>query len=141
MQRAVSVYDLLTFERSREAILNDDYAEFYNILNELGFDIDRDIDIQKCFHRPLTTPNKVKEGARWVGTERTDQEWVESEYCTEENKLKLLGLKDYAFAKELEMMGSLPQFTQRAMDYLRTESPFHEYSIERALDEVQEHLR
>lgn len=118
--RWVSVFDLLQFERSREAILNDDFTEFYNILYEIGIDIDKEIDVQYVTHRPLSTKTPFT-GLRWVGEERRDKEWLESEWCTRENKLELLGAKDVSFLKEIIEMSKLPQFTQRAMDHLKGE--------------------
>ena len=75
--RWVSVFDLLQFERSREAILNDDFTEFYNILHEIGIDIDKEIDVQYVTHRPLSTKTPFT-GLRWVGEERRDKEWTVS---------------------------------------------------------------
>lgn len=129
MQREISLYDLMEFEKSRKVIVEGDYSGFYDILFELGVDIDEQIDTQDCLHRPLTSGNVVKYGTRWVGVERSDKEWMESEWCTRENKLRVMGRKDPEFVRDLEKMGSYPEFTQRAMDCLKSESPFHEYGL------------
>lgn len=134
MQREISIYDLLMFERSREAILTDNYGEFYTILHELGFDVNEEIEVQECLHRPLTALTEIVDTLRWVGWERVDKEWVDSVYCSDENKLRLLGVKDFSFAKQIVEMSRFPDFTQRAMDYLRTGSPEFEY-VTRMKDE------
>lgn len=118
MHRVVSLFDLIQIEKSREAFINNDMTLWYEILHELGFDINRDILEQKCLHRPLST-NEPFFGIRWIGTERKDEEWLSSPYCTRENKLEVIGIKDLEFQKDLLDMSRYPQWTQRAMEHMK----------------------
>lgn len=125
MHRCISVIDLLRHKRSRKAIYESDFMEFYNILHEIGFDINKSIEEQNVWHRALHC-NKPVLGVRWIGVERTDEEWMSSEYCTRENKMKELGKKDPSLVRELEKMSEIPKFTDRFMEFLsgETESGF-----------------
>lgn len=134
MHRAVSVYDLMQFEKSREVLLNWDESKFLDILFEIGFDLEREIEKQVVNHRPLTT-NKEFFGVRWVGEERKDKDWMESDYCTPDNKLEAIGVIDLELQRELLDMARFPQWTQRAMDYMK-DSGLEAFTIRYATNNV-----
>lgn len=125
MHRAISIIDLLIFDEVKEILKNGDEKAFEELLFEIGFDINKHIHYQICLHRPMSymaADKKPIESARWIGEERRDREWMESEYCTYDNKLELIGITDLGFQKELVGMSQPPNFTAMACNHLKENS-------------------
>jgi hypothetical protein len=118
MHRAISVIDLLSFPESRDIVQSGNKAEFVVLLHNIGFDIKQPIDYQICFHRAMID-NDVYYSGRWVGSERGDNEWLKSEYCTLENKIEKVGTKDLALQEELTRISSLPNYTAMTIEKMR----------------------
>lgn len=118
MHRAVSVIDLLSFPESKTVLQNDNKGEFVALLYAIGFDIKQPIDYQICHHRALIDGQAYYTG-RWVGSERGDNEWFKSEYCTLENKIEKVGTKDLALQEELTRISSLPNYTAMTIEKMR----------------------
>ena len=124
MHRAISVIDLLSFPESRDIVQSGNKAEFVVLLHNVGFDIKQPIDYQICLHRALID-NEIYYSGRWVGSERGDNEWLRSEYCTLENRIEKVGTKDLALQDELNKMSSMPNYTAMTIEKMkasRTES-------------------
>ena len=118
MHRAVSVIDLLSFPESKAILQNDNKGEFVVLLHTIGFDIKQPIDYQVCHHRALID-GQVYYTGRWVGSERGDDEWLSSEYCTLENRIEKVGIKDLSFQEDLVRMSSLPNYTAMTIDKMK----------------------
>lgn len=117
MHRVVSTFDLLSFDESKKVLSEGSEEDLINLLYELGFSKDHEIEIQECAHRPMVT-KAVYNGARFFGRERIDDEWLNSEYCTRENKLELIGVKDTSFLKELLEMSKETNFTAMIVSHI-----------------------
>lgn len=121
--RWVSIYDLLEIEESREALLKDDEESLKSQLWTSGFDVDELFELQVCLHRQMFFGDKKPVyGIRFISRERVDQWWVDSEHCTLENKLEIIGTKDLEFQKQLVGMYCPPNFTAMACDHLKENS-------------------
>lgn len=122
MIRWISIVDLLSFEESKEIVQSGSDKEFKELFFNIGFDITREIEYQMCLHRPMVYMAAQKAPIltiRWVGHERRDKMWMQSEYCSWENKLEELGTRDLAFQKELVAMGQFPNFTSMILEHIR----------------------
>ena len=116
MIRWISYYDLLSFPKSREAILNDDYGAFLDVMYEIGFDIDSPIVPQDVYVRSLL--DRSIQYGRFIGKERSCPEWLESPYCTLDNRIYLAYEKDNSLGIELEYMSRNYNFTGELCKYL-----------------------
>ena len=112
MQRAVSVFDLLNHPESKAVVASGDKEQLEQLLFSIGFDISKEIEEEMCWHRPLYT-NETMYGTRWIGSERTDQEWLKSEFCTFDNRLERVGLKDVGLQRDLLKMCSVPSIMEK----------------------------
>jgi hypothetical protein len=82
-QQYLSFYDLnqvLGFKSAKET---NNKAELERILFENGADISKPYKLEKCQHRPRTSPTPYF-GFRLVFTERTDKAWRHSGACSME---------------------------------------------------------
>lgn len=113
--RYISAFDLLSVEEAKEIVANDDYTKFYDLLFDIGFDINREIEFQEVYCRSLINHNIICLG-RWIGFERVDKEWINSEYCTFENKL--LYREDKSMVMELAKMSNVPNFTGMLVEHI-----------------------
>jgi hypothetical protein len=68
-----------------------DEDKLRNILYELGVDLQYPFDEQDVFH--INKFNEKVNCLRWVGNERTDQDWLKSGYASKEATDKSLGNK------------------------------------------------
>lgn len=112
MQRAISVFDLLNWESTREVVLSGDREKLNNLLFELGFDLKEDIVEEECYHRPMHK-NELMFGIRWVGRERTDEQWLSDEVCSYDNKLERIGLEDVELQRDLLKMYTVPSIMDK----------------------------
>ena len=121
MHRIISLVDLRSVPEAREIMESLDYAAWYRLLHDIGFDVSREIEMEVVAHRPMSS-QEVVTCPRWVGHERKDAEWVESIHCTFENKLERIGITDLAFQRELVAMGATPNYTAMFIDHIRQSS-------------------
>lgn len=112
MQRAVSIFDLLIYPESRAIVASEDREQLNQLLFSIGFDISKEIEEEVCWHRPLYT-NELVYGIRWAGSERIDQEWLESKWCTFDNRLERIGLKDVELQRDLLKMCTVPSIMEK----------------------------
>lgn len=118
--RTISLEDLRTIPEAMEIFLSDDQERFNQMLFEIGFDIERGVEMEVVLHRPMVHSREVM-GPRWIGEERSDAEWMASPHCTLENKLVQIGIKDVAFQRELVAMSTAPNYTAMFVDHIKTE--------------------
>lgn len=70
----------------------DNPTEFKDMLYQLGFDTEFDIEVQEGLtHRNAF--GAINTCTRWVGSERTDVKWLISGYASQEAKDKAIGSK------------------------------------------------
>ena len=108
--RCISLVDILLVPEAREIVLNDDLGKFYDLLYDIGFDINEEINIESCLHR-LMSSNEVVFAPRVVGLERSDDDWRNSGYMTDETRKRIAGRKDVSLLRELEALSKESNFT------------------------------
>ncbi len=101
--RAISLYDLMYYKESKEAIINKDEEGLKKILYNLGLDIYEHYELEECTHRPLLKKDNLGwYGARYIGSERMDKAYLESGYASFE--AKICATEDFGLKSELEKM-------------------------------------
>lgn len=116
MVKWMAVWDMLTIPEVKDILLSDDMAEIYKLLHDVGFNIDREISVDSCYHRLVN--KQIVFGPRFVGSERFDKEWLESGYASEDVWKKEIGKRDVSLLKEIEILGKTSNFTGQIMDHL-----------------------
>src|SRR5699024_1973400 len=112
--RHISIVDLMHHQKSKQAIVDGDKQEFYNILFQIGFDISRGVESRECLHRPLCykgVDNRVVKSVRWEGWERTDEAWLESPWVSEDMKDQLVVFRDLSLYQEMRGMSKYPKWS------------------------------
>lgn len=115
--RTISLEDIRTIPDAMELFKSGDIAAFNAMLYDIGFDLERGVDMEIVLHRPMTSQKEVF-GPRWVGHERVDPEWMNSGNASQLNKLERLGIVDPEFQKELVAMSATPNYTAMFIDHL-----------------------
>ena len=118
--RWISTFDLLSIPEAKEIVVNNDYFEFYKLLNTIGFDVNKEIEWQEVYSRSLIDHRIICLG-RYVGFERLDDEWVNSEYCTFENRLIAAGKRDTGLMLEMSAMSRTSNFTGMLVEHIERE--------------------
>lgn len=124
MHRIISTFDLFSFDESTNILLEVSEQgtvtdELLSLLFTLGMDIKEEIFYECVLHYPLSMNTPV-EGGRFVGKERSDKEWMESEYCTIENRLERVGIKDRGLQKEMMNLYNYPNYTGMIVNHLES---------------------
>lgn len=105
VHRAISCWDLMCYEESKEALMGNDEEKIKQILFSLGMDVEQPYDLESCHHRPLLKEdNSPWYGPRFVGVERQDEEYLKSGYASWE--AKVAASNDPHLRKELRRMGA-----------------------------------
>ena len=118
MHRSISFYDLLLFDQSKQIVMEGKDVELLKLLHDIGFDITKELNYELCYHRPMST-NQVFYGDRIVGAERIDLEWLESEYCTMENRLEIAGMRDLELQRDMIEMMQVGNWTAAFIEYIK----------------------
>ena len=86
IDKNLSFYVLMQHPEFRKAVEDDDTKAFEKIIHSFGVDTNEPYQIVTCEHRPLPNKSLKWTGPRVEGAERRDQQWLQSEYCSQENK-------------------------------------------------------
>lgn len=82
---SISLYDLMSIEDFKQAVLEDDIDKAEKLLYGVGVDLSYGYTIANRLHRPLMSDsNTPVEGSVLIYMERTDKEWVNSGHATME---------------------------------------------------------
>lgn len=72
-------------------------------LHSMGFDINKEVEIRECLHRPLLQGhNAPVKHFVFSGAERTDKEWLSGPHCSYENKFERI--RDDGLIEDLKNM-------------------------------------
>lgn len=112
----LSFWDILSIPELREMVDTDDYGSFYSFLYAMGFDLDRELEYDSCYHRTLT--KEIVYAPRVLARERTDKEWLEGGYASDEAWKISVGRKDVSLLAELEEMSKQSSTTGEVIKYL-----------------------
>ncbi|MCK9530414.1 MAG: hypothetical protein M0R77_07625 [Gammaproteobacteria bacterium] len=112
----MSVWDMCRIPEVKDILLADDLTETYNLLYDVGFDINKEIYVESCYHR--TIYKEVVYAPRFVGEERLDDSWINSGYASEEAWKILVGKKDVSLLRLLEEMSKESNFTGEITEHL-----------------------
>lgn len=115
--RYISMFDLLSNSEAKKIVEDEDSEAFLALLFDIGFDTSRDIEYQEVYSRSMIDHRVICYG-RWVGFERTDKWWMQSEYCTFENTLLSYSVKDRWMMEELFVMSERSNFTGKLVQQL-----------------------
>ena len=122
--RYLSVVDIEKVEEAKQIMQSEDEEKIADFFYGMGFDPKYPIIPQKCLHRPMTETNMVVDTIRFVSFERSDEEWVNSKYCTQENKLVQIGKKDRIFQEDLVKLSDVPNYTALVIEKIKEEGIF-----------------
>lgn len=117
--RHISLVDLMSFEESREIIVNQDLRRFQSLMFNIGFDTGFGISRRECYHIPLTNlnkENKVVWSVRFEGRERCDEKWLNSGYASEYLRDHMVMLRDRQLFVELCRMSQYPNWSGMLLD-------------------------
>lgn len=110
MYKSVSLYDIIYSNPNLlQEMKNSSKEEFdkkiKSILFELGLDVNsKDFEEKVVLHRPVLRENRDPyKGVVYTSKERSDKIWVNSGYCSLEQKLHLSG--DKSLMKEINQLG------------------------------------
>jgi hypothetical protein len=89
--RVISLSELHHMDNSftEKSISEYNTEKLKQLLHGLGIDTNQTYEHQILPHR--NSLNKIYTGSRWVGCERTDEEWLNSGYASQEAKDKAKG--------------------------------------------------
>ena len=118
--RWISGFDLLSFKEAKDIVTSEDYTKFYDLMYDIGFDINKDFEFEEKYCRSMLDHKVICLG-RWVGVERIDKEWVGSPYCTLENRIEMAGTRDGSLMLEMSAMCNVPNFTGMLVKSLEDE--------------------
>lgn len=128
MIRYVSLYDIMNDPVGSEIVRNGDEYELIDFLHTIGFDIDKKIERQSVFHRPLTRPQHDEfYGLRFVGTERVDEQWRNSGHMSQEARMEIYRREDPEKYIELSRMSYYPNYTGAILDHIRNKGSVVEH--------------
>ena len=99
----ISFHILMQYPPFKQAVEDDNREEFESILCEAGIDVSAGYEVVSCEHRPYNDKPFIFNGPLVAGTERRDEEWMQSELCSWENKRT--SVKDPELRAELSTMG------------------------------------
>lgn len=114
--RQISSYDLLQVKEYKDMLLENNQEALKKVLYDLGLDVDHEeFEVLSRDHRPLSKKDNIPWfGPIFVSAERTDKEWLESGYASEEAVVESKG--DVSLIVELNKMGRQSNFTGSVID-------------------------
>jgi hypothetical protein len=115
--RWISAFDLMSNDEAQSLVKDENSLGFYSLLFDIGFDITRDIEWQDVYCRSVVDHNIICYG-RWVGFERLDKEWMNSPYCSFENRILSNSKKDRWLVEQLYVMSEESNFTGKLVRQL-----------------------
>lgn len=119
MIKYISLYDIMSSPEGAALVRDGTEEDFLQFLNNIGFDTSKPVERQECYHRPLTRKtNDPVFGMRFVGTERSDDEWRESGLYSMDARLEEYRQNDFELYKELYQMSYTHNFTAAIIDHI-----------------------
>lgn len=114
--RQISSYDLLQVKEYKDMLLENNQEALKKVLYDLGLDVDHEeFEVLSRDHRPLSKKDNIPWfGPIFISAERTDKEWLESGYASEEAVVESKG--DVSLIVELNKMGRQSNFTGSVID-------------------------
>lgn len=114
--RQISSYDLLQVKEYKDIVLENNQEALKKVLYDLGLDVDHEeFEVLSRDHRPLSKNDNIPWfGPIFISAERSDKEWLESGYASEEAIVESKG--DVSLIAELNKMGRQSNFTGSVID-------------------------
>lgn len=101
--RFISTYDLMQDKDVKQAFKDNDEEKIKQVLYTLGIDTSEPYELESVIHRPLTKKdNEPWFGPRYSGSERMDQEYLNSGYASWDAKVE--ACNDPSLRAELKNM-------------------------------------
>lgn len=103
VERAVSLYDLLQFKESKDAVVGSNKKELEKILYTIGFDVEKGYTITESIKHRANSTNQEVFCPRIEGFERSDEKWLKSGNASDD---AIIGYcKDPHLRAQLKYMG------------------------------------
>lgn len=127
MIKYISLYDIMNAPGGAELVRNGTEEDFLNFLLAIGFDVNKPIERQECYHRPITRKtNEPVFGMRFVGTERSDDEWRKSGLWSLDARLEEYRQSDFELYKEMYQMNYTHNFTGAIINHIISRGSLHD---------------
>lgn len=142
MIKYISLYDIMQSPEGAALVRDGTEEDFLEFLNALGFDTNKPIERQECYHRPVTAKtNTPVFGMRFVGTERGDAEWRDSGMWSLDARLEEYRQNDFELYKELYQMNYTHNFTGAIIDHIISKGsllPYYDQISGEELENINE---
>ena len=102
MIKYISLYDIMNSPEGATLVRNGTEEDFLQFLHAIGFDTNKPVERQEVYHRPITAKtNQPVFGMRFVGTERSDDEWRKSGAWSLDARMEEYRNNDFELYKEM----------------------------------------
>lgn len=119
MIKYISLYDIMAIPQGAAMVRDGTEEEFLNFLWAIGFDKNKPIERQEVYHRPFTSKtNEPVFGMRFVGTERSDDEWRKSGLWSMDARLEEYRTNDFELYQQMYQMSYSHNFTGAIIDHI-----------------------
>jgi len=120
MIRILSLFDIMNIPDGAKIVRTGTEEQFKTFLWSVGFDTSKSIEHQQVLHRPITAKtNEPWYGMRFVGTERSDTEWVRSGNRSFEARMEDYRNNDPELYKEMSRMNYHHNHTGSLIDHMK----------------------
>lgn len=138
MIKYISLYDIMSSPEGAALVKDGTEEDFLAFLYAIGFDTSKSVERQECYHRPLTRKtNDPVFGMRFVGTERSDDEWRSSGMYSMDARLEEYRQNDFELFKELYQMSYTHNFTGAIIDHIISKGSLLPYYNEISGEELE----
>jgi hypothetical protein len=105
MIKWLSLYDIMNSPEGAALVRDGTEEQFLEFMHAIGFDTNKPIERQECYHRPFTRKtNDPVFGMRFVGTERNDDAWRKSGMWSLDARLEEYRATDFDLYQEMYRM-------------------------------------
>ncbi len=140
MIRYLSLYDIMNSSIGAKAVRDGTEEDFKSFLWAAGFDTSKPIERQEVLHRPVSAKtNEPVFGMRFVGTERSDDEWSKSGLRSFEARMEDYRQNNFELYKEMTRMNYHHNHTGSLIDHMKNKGstlPYYD-QISGNLDEEE----
>lgn len=120
VEKSVSLYDLMQFPDSKEAVVSQNKEVLGKILYNIGFDISKGYEITESVKHRACSTNQEVFCPRIEGFERSDKEWLKSGNASDD---AILGYcSDPHLRAHLRVIGQRANHTAAVIDNMKKHS-------------------
>jgi len=120
VEKAVSLFDLMQFPESKNAVVNNDKAVLEKILHGIGFDVEKGYVITESVKHRASSTNQEVFCPRIEGYERQDEKWLKSGNASEDAVIGYCN--DPHLRATLRVIGQRANHTAAVIDNMKKHS-------------------